>query len=196
MLKPTTGNAAAGELTLGWFNHTELTIDAKGDGSPVTQADRAAERLLREMIEAEYPDDAIHGEEEADKPGTSGRRWVIDPIDGTTNRPKSVIQAILDGDRLPLGEDANGNPTFDGTNGAGDAAGLGFIARAAQPGIHRNERGGAGPFPEEILQQVRDAEGSGKGISGVAHTEVVPEEPHAHEPNDAAGQDAQRHHQR
>ncbi len=41
------------------------------------------------------------------------------PIDGTTNRPKSVIQAILDGDRLPLGEDANGNPTFDGTNGAG-----------------------------------------------------------------------------
>ena len=36
---------AAGELTLGWFNHTELTIDAKGDGSPVTQADRAAERI-------------------------------------------------------------------------------------------------------------------------------------------------------
>ena len=50
---------AAGELTLGWFNHTELTVDAKGDGSPVTQADRAAERLLRELIEAEYPDDAI-----------------------------------------------------------------------------------------------------------------------------------------
>ena len=74
---------AAGELTLGWFNHTELSVDAKGDGSPVTQADRAAERMLREMIEAAYPDDAIQGEEEDDKPGTSGRRWVIDPIDGT-----------------------------------------------------------------------------------------------------------------
>lgn len=74
---------AAGELTLGWFNHTELTVDAKGDGSPVTQADRAAERLLRELIEAEYPEDSIHGEEEQDKVGTSGRRWVIDPIDGT-----------------------------------------------------------------------------------------------------------------
>lgn len=74
---------AAGELTLGWFNHTELTVDAKGDGTPVTQADRAAERMLREMISAAHPDDAIHGEEEEDRPGTSGRRWVIDPIDGT-----------------------------------------------------------------------------------------------------------------
>lgn len=74
---------AAGELTLGWFNHTELRVASKGDGSPVTQADRAAERMLRELIEAEYPADSIHGEEEPDKVGTSGRRWVIDPIDGT-----------------------------------------------------------------------------------------------------------------
>ncbi len=74
---------AAGELTLGWFNHTELTVDTKGDGSPVTQADRAAERMLREMIEAACPDDAIIGEEEIAREGTSGRSWVIDPIDGT-----------------------------------------------------------------------------------------------------------------
>ena len=73
----------AGELTLGWFNHPELGIDRKDDGSPVTQADRAAERFLREQIQATYPDDAIIGEEEAERPGTSGRRWVIDPIDGT-----------------------------------------------------------------------------------------------------------------
>lgn len=74
---------AAGELTLGWFNHTELAVDSKGDGTPVTQADRAAERLLREMIESACPDDAIMGEEEDDRHGTSGRSWVIDPIDGT-----------------------------------------------------------------------------------------------------------------
>jgi histidinol phosphatase-like enzyme (inositol monophosphatase family) len=74
---------AAGELTLGWFNHAELTVDSKGDGTPVTQADRASERMLREMIAAAYPDDGILGEEEAEKIGTSGRRWVIDPIDGT-----------------------------------------------------------------------------------------------------------------
>ncbi|CAN5692233.1 inositol monophosphatase family protein [soil metagenome] len=74
---------AAGELTLGWFNHAELTIDSKGDGTPVTQADRASERMLREFIAAAYPDDGIQGEEEAERVGSSGRRWVIDPIDGT-----------------------------------------------------------------------------------------------------------------
>lgn len=73
----------AGELTLQWFRSPELTIDAKGDGTPVTQADRAAERLLREEIGRCYPDDGILGEEEAEKPGTSGRRWILDPIDGT-----------------------------------------------------------------------------------------------------------------
>jgi histidinol phosphatase-like enzyme (inositol monophosphatase family) len=74
---------AAGELTLEWFRHLELAVDHKGDGSPVTQADRAAERLLRELIAEAYPDDSIQGEEEDDVVGTSGRRWVIDPIDGT-----------------------------------------------------------------------------------------------------------------
>jgi histidinol-phosphatase len=74
---------AAGELTLGWFNHAELRVDAKGDGSPVTQADRAAERLLRELIAAAHPEDSIVGEEEDDLVGSSARRWVIDPIDGT-----------------------------------------------------------------------------------------------------------------
>lgn len=74
---------AAGELTLGWFNHAELSVDAKGDGTPVTDADRAAERLLRELISEAHPDDTIVGEEEADLVGTSSRRWVIDPIDGT-----------------------------------------------------------------------------------------------------------------
>jgi len=74
---------AAGELTLRWFQSPELSIDAKGDGTPVTEADRAAERFLREEIARRWPDDAVMGEEEADKPGTSGRTWIIDPIDGT-----------------------------------------------------------------------------------------------------------------
>lgn len=74
---------SAGELTLEWFNNPELEIDAKADGSPVTQADRAAERHLRELIATAYPDDTIEGEEEAARVGSSGRRWLIDPIDGT-----------------------------------------------------------------------------------------------------------------
>jgi histidinol-phosphatase len=74
---------AAGELTLGWFNHAELDVDSKSDGTPVTHADRAAERLLRELISAAHPADSITGEEEEDHEGHSTRRWVIDPIDGT-----------------------------------------------------------------------------------------------------------------
>ncbi len=95
---------AAGELTLGWFNHPELSIDAKGDGTPVTQADRAAERLLREMISAAYPDDGIQGEEEAELVGTSGRRWVIDPIDGT----KAFTHGVGTFSNLLYLEDAEG----------------------------------------------------------------------------------------
>ncbi|MCB1015719.1 MAG: hypothetical protein KDB10_11460 [Acidimicrobiales bacterium] len=80
----------AGDLTLRWFRSIELSVDHKGDGTPVTAADKAAERYLREELERRHPDDAIHGEEEADKPGTSGRRWIIDPIDGTKAFTKGV----------------------------------------------------------------------------------------------------------
>jgi len=51
----------------------------------VTEADRAAETLIRDRIRAARPDDAFLGEEGEDEPGTSGVRWIIDPIDGTVN---------------------------------------------------------------------------------------------------------------
>jgi myo-inositol-1(or 4)-monophosphatase len=51
----------------------------------VTEADRAVEALIRSRITAQRPDDAILGEEGDDRPGTSGVRWVVDPIDGTVN---------------------------------------------------------------------------------------------------------------
>lgn len=73
----------AGHLTLDWFRSAELTIDDKKDGTPVTAADRAAERFIRERLAATHPDDTIVGEEEADFEGSSGRRWIVDPIDGT-----------------------------------------------------------------------------------------------------------------
>lgn len=74
---------SAGRLTLEWFNSGALEVDSKSDGTPVTQADRAAERHLRELIAGAYPEDTIEGEEEETRVGTSTRRWVIDPIDGT-----------------------------------------------------------------------------------------------------------------
>jgi histidinol-phosphatase len=73
----------AGSLTLEWFGRTSLRVDTKGDGTPVTEADRAAERLLRTELSRRFPADAIVGEEEPDHEGTSGRVWTIDPIDGT-----------------------------------------------------------------------------------------------------------------
>src|SRR4051812_23694961 len=50
---------------------------------PVTEADRKAEAAVRAIIEHEWPDDGILGEEGGEKPGCNGRRWVIDPVDGT-----------------------------------------------------------------------------------------------------------------
>ena len=80
----------AGAVTLQWFRQSSLDVERKGDGSPVTAADRASETLLREVISAQFPDDAILGEELGEKPGTSPYRWVLDPINGT----KSFISGI------------------------------------------------------------------------------------------------------
>jgi histidinol phosphatase-like enzyme (inositol monophosphatase family) len=73
----------AGELTLRWFRARDLVVDSKADGTPVTAADRAAERLVRERLHERFPADGVLGEEEAEATGTSGRRWIVDPVDGT-----------------------------------------------------------------------------------------------------------------
>ena len=74
---------AAGERTLRWFRAADLEVERKGDGTPVTAADRDAERFLREQLADAFPGDGVLGEEEAPTAGTTGRRWIIDPIDGT-----------------------------------------------------------------------------------------------------------------
>ena len=62
---------------------TAHTPELKPDRSPVTQADRAAEAAMRRLLDAEAPGDGVVGEEYGEKPGVTGRRWVLDPIDGT-----------------------------------------------------------------------------------------------------------------
>ena len=74
---------AAGATTLPWFRSADLVVDRKGDGTPVTVADRGAEAHVRAALAEGYPDDGIVGEEEGVTRGTSGRRWYVDPIDGT-----------------------------------------------------------------------------------------------------------------
>lgn len=68
----------------------DLIVEAKGDGSPVTLADRAAEQLAREWIHARFPADGVLGEEFGETPGASNRRWLLDPIDGT----KSFVRGV------------------------------------------------------------------------------------------------------
>ncbi len=80
----------AGDLTLTSFNNLDFDVEYKKDGTPVTLSDRNAERLLRERITDAFPDDAILGEEFGAKEGTSGFRWILDPIDGT----KSFIHGV------------------------------------------------------------------------------------------------------
>lgn len=76
---------AGGDLGLHYFRSQRFDIETKADGSPVTVADKETEQYLRRAIETAFPDDGILGEEFPEKPGTSGYRWVIDPVDGTAS---------------------------------------------------------------------------------------------------------------
>lgn len=75
----------AGAHALALFQtRDQLVIEAKATAQDVvSRADREVEALVRDQITAAFPQDAIMGEEDAPKPGTSGFTWVIDPIDGT-----------------------------------------------------------------------------------------------------------------
>lgn len=102
---------AAGSAILPYFR-ADLIVEDKSSGGavfdPVTVADRAAERAMRELIAARYPDHGIVGEEEASVTGSSSFRWVLDPIDGTrafvTGLPIwGTLIALNDGHRSVLG---------------------------------------------------------------------------------------------
>jgi histidinol-phosphatase len=74
----------ADEITMDRFRAIDLAVETKPDMTPVTEADTLVERTLRGHLEATLPADAILGEEYgADDPPANGRRWIIDPIDGT-----------------------------------------------------------------------------------------------------------------
>jgi histidinol-phosphatase len=71
----------AAEMALQW--QPNIVAETKADNSPVTQADRECERMIARMLSDAFPDDGILGEEGARADSRSGRRWIIDPIDGT-----------------------------------------------------------------------------------------------------------------
>jgi myo-inositol-1(or 4)-monophosphatase len=76
----------AGALLRDAFRGPRLAVAVKSTPTdPVSEADRAAERLIRDRLGAARPDDAVLGEEGGDTAGSSGVRWIVDPLDGTVN---------------------------------------------------------------------------------------------------------------
>jgi histidinol-phosphatase len=93
----------ADALTTERFGALDLHIDTKPDLTPVTDADRGAESMLREILAQQRPDDVVLGEEFGGTAVFTGRQWVLDPIDGTKNFVRGVpvwatlIALLVDG---------------------------------------------------------------------------------------------------
>jgi histidinol phosphatase-like enzyme (inositol monophosphatase family) len=90
------------------YYRSAVEVEIKLDGSPVTVADKSSERLAREWISRKFPRDGIIGEEFAATNGSSTRRWIIDPIDGTKAFVRGVpfwgsLVAIADGESVLAG---------------------------------------------------------------------------------------------
>ncbi len=77
---------AAATLLLDAMDRVRVDVTTKSSRTDmVTEMDRASETLIRDLLLGARPDDGFLGEESAETPGTSGVRWVVDPLDGTTN---------------------------------------------------------------------------------------------------------------
>ncbi len=81
---------AADEITLARFRAEDLVVETKPDLTPVTEADRDVERMVRERLATARPEDAVVGEEYGAAGHHGWRRWIVDPIDGT----KSYVRGI------------------------------------------------------------------------------------------------------
>jgi histidinol-phosphatase len=88
------------------FRATDLVVETKPDLTPVTEADRAVEQMIRDRLAEARPDDAVLGEEFGTTGEPVGRRWIVDPIDGTKGYARGIpvwatlIALEVDGDLL------------------------------------------------------------------------------------------------
>ena len=121
----------AGQIAHRYFNG-EFTVEWKSDASPVTVADRETEQSLRQTLLAAFPNDGFLGEEFGDTPGSSGFRWIIDPIDGTRSFVRGIpLWATL------VGLEYQGEQIA----GIAEAPALGHTYRALRgDGAYRNDR--------------------------------------------------------
>ncbi|MDX6532897.1 MAG: monophosphatase [Gaiellales bacterium] len=154
----------AGELLLERFRRPATGIGRKSSSTDmVSDADRDAETLIRDILERRRPQDAILGEEGGSTSGESGLRWIVDPLDGTTNylygRPEwSVSVAVESGDGVIAGvvHDPSRAETFTAVRGGGAALNGEPISASALDDLSRALIStGFSYLPEERVLQSR-----------------------------------------
>ena len=97
----------AGDVAMRHYR-TGVAVETKGDGSPVTVADRAAETAAREWVHRHFPGDGVLGEEFGVERPEARRRWIMDPIDGTKSFVRGVplwgtLIAVAEGETVLAG---------------------------------------------------------------------------------------------
>jgi histidinol-phosphatase len=97
-----------GDTAMEYFGYPKLVVETKSDGSPVTVADRTAEKRAHEWLAQNFPKDGIVGEEFGSERPDAPRRWIIDPIDGTKSFVRGVplwatLVALVEGDTVLAG---------------------------------------------------------------------------------------------
>jgi histidinol-phosphatase len=98
---------AADAITMRHFQSATLAVRTKADKTPVSEADEAVERMIRERLAAERPEDAVVGEEFGTS-GSAARRWILDPIDATKNYVRGIplfatLIGLVEDDRVIAG---------------------------------------------------------------------------------------------
>jgi myo-inositol-1(or 4)-monophosphatase len=179
--------AAAAELTSRAGDLSALRILTKSTATdPVSEADVAAEEAIRAVLARRVPDDGVVGEEGDDVLGTTGRRWIVDPLDGTVNYlygiPQWCVSAACEGlvgvvydpsrDELWAGA-ADGRATLDGRQLPAFVApegGLGHALVATGFGYDAEVRVAQAEILSRLLPQVRDIRRAGAAALDVCWT--------------------------
>ncbi len=178
-------NAAAGVLVSYARQATPTGVAAKSTPTDlVSAADLAAEAAIREVLRRERPDDAILGEEGEDHAGTSGLRWIVDPLDGTINFLFGIDQwcvsiacegrvgVILDPVRGECFQVVDGGPPTvdDAPLVPSDRADLSTALVATGFGYDAEVRRGQAAQVAQLLPQVRDIRRLGSAALDLAWT--------------------------
>ena len=180
---------AAGSLLRDRFGSPRTGVDTKSSATDmVSDADRASERVIIRGIRAERPDDSFLGEEQGEARGSSGLRWVIDPLDGTTNflfgipqwavsiacedAAGAIIGVVYDPLRDELFTAARGQGAWlDGAPiRVSDASDLSRALIATGFSYRADERAAAAAILPELLTKVRDIRRAGAASLDLAWT--------------------------